>query len=104
MSARSELVAPSKPSGDGVAERRRRFHFASPASRSPGLRPTRGSGLGAVIDIEAGAAAADCADDPDEEAHAAAYTAAPSRAGSRARRAAGAPRNALVITLSDLRV
>src|SRR6478752_6749244 len=99
MKARSELVAPSKPSGAGVVETSLMFQAASPASRSPALRPMRGSGLGGFIDMERGAAATDV----DEDAHAAAYTAAPSSAGSSAQRA-GAPKNDAGFTFSDLRV
>src|SRR6187551_3337218 len=39
-------------SGGRFAETRRRFQIASPASHMPGLRPIRGSGLGAA-DVEA---------------------------------------------------
>src|SRR5688572_1582845 len=42
-------------SGGRAAARSRRFQTASPASHSPGLRPMRGSGLGAPDDEEAGA-------------------------------------------------
>src|SRR5687767_10807071 len=41
----------AKAGGVGVFETTRRFHTASPASRRPARRPTRGSGLGAAVDI-----------------------------------------------------
>src|SRR6516225_8417582 len=41
---------PSDFSLGGVDEIRRMFHAACPASHSPGLRPTRGSGDGFVAD------------------------------------------------------
>ena len=65
MNARSEFRAVAKSGGDGVLETSRRFQIASPASWSPGLRPTRGSGLGAAA--EAAGAGAD-APPPVEEA------------------------------------
>src|SRR5690606_28647960 len=46
VKARSELVEPSKRSGDLVVESRRMFQNAVPASYIPALNPTRGSGLG----------------------------------------------------------
>src|SRR5579885_1596476 len=48
LNARSEFVTPAKPCGAGVCETMRRFQIASPASWSPALRPTRGSGDGAT--------------------------------------------------------
>src|SRR5512133_1982888 len=45
---RSELVMPAKSFGGGVCETFRMFQIASPASSSPALRPTRGSGDGAA--------------------------------------------------------
>src|SRR5215207_10208107 len=51
VNAMSELVIPVKSSGDGFSETTFRFHTASPASCSPALRPTRGSGLGASADF-----------------------------------------------------
>ncbi len=50
MNARSELVFPANGSDGGVSETTRRFQAASPASAIPAWRPTRGSGLGAVVD------------------------------------------------------
>src|SRR5215217_5104982 len=47
--ARSEFVMPVNPSGGGVLEIFRMFQIASPASLSPALSPTRGSGDGAAI-------------------------------------------------------
>src|SRR5437667_6973145 len=61
MNARSELVMPANFSGGGVFETTRRFHVASPAFMSPARRPTRGSGLGATVDMFA----------PPDDAHAA---------------------------------
>src|SRR5688500_16811263 len=55
--ARSEFLSRASTKGarnfsDGfVVEISRMFQFATPASNQPGLRPTRGSGLGAVTDI-----------------------------------------------------
>src|SRR3989454_7010843 len=51
VKARSELVTPANFSEGGVFETTRRFHDASPASMSPARRPTRGSGLGATVDM-----------------------------------------------------
>src|SRR3954452_5581718 len=48
--ARSECVAPNDLPFGGVVESIRMFHAACPASQRPGLRPTRGSGVGAVAD------------------------------------------------------
>src|SRR5437667_11448463 len=61
MNARSELVMPANFSGGGVFETTRRFHVASPAFMTPARRPTRGSGLGATVDMFA----------PPDDAHAA---------------------------------
>src|ERR1051325_3762228 len=44
---RSELVIPANPCGDWTCDTFRMFQIASPASWSPALRPTRGSGDGA---------------------------------------------------------
>src|SRR3954470_23161282 len=44
------LFSPSDFSLGGVAEMRRMFQAACPAFHQPALRPTRGSGLGAVPD------------------------------------------------------
>jgi hypothetical protein len=44
-------VIPAKLAGGGVLETTRRFHDASPAFMRPARRPTRGSGLGAAVDI-----------------------------------------------------
>jgi hypothetical protein len=41
----SEFIVALKFSGGGVLETARRFHIASPASRRPARRPTRGSGM-----------------------------------------------------------
>src|SRR5579884_3929779 len=49
VNARSEFVTPAKCSGAGVCEIIRRFQIASPASWRPALRPTRGSGDGAMM-------------------------------------------------------
>jgi hypothetical protein len=59
VKARSEFVSLPSPgvlglvnfSDGGVAETNRRFHIAVPGSHQPALRPTRGSGLGAAVDI-----------------------------------------------------
>src|SRR5712692_9489618 len=48
--ARSECVAPSTFPLGGVVEIMRMFHAAWPASQRPALSPTRGSGVGAVIE------------------------------------------------------
>src|SRR5689334_11297331 len=51
MKARSECVAPRTFGfAGGVVEIMRMFHAASPASHTPALSPTRGSGVGAVAD------------------------------------------------------
>src|SRR5213593_1994354 len=50
VKARSECVAPADDALGGVAEIMRMFHAACAASQRPGLRPTRGSGDGAVPD------------------------------------------------------
>src|SRR5689334_3017616 len=50
LKARSECVAPSVFPVGGVVEIIFMFHAASPASQRPGLRPTRGSGVGATSD------------------------------------------------------
>src|SRR5437660_10398886 len=50
VNARSECVAPSTFPFGGVVESMRMFHAACAASQRPGLRPTRGSGVGAVSD------------------------------------------------------
>src|SRR3954452_5541925 len=44
-------MPPTNCSGGRDFETTRRFQTASPASHRPGLRPTRGSGLGAAEDI-----------------------------------------------------
>src|ERR1700722_5138254 len=51
MNAMSELVLSRNCSVGRVLETRRTFHAASAASQSPPLRPTRGSGLGARVDV-----------------------------------------------------
>src|SRR5207244_10820965 len=61
MNARSELVMPPNFSGGGVLESTCKFQVASAAFMSPARRPTRGSGLGATVDMFA----------PPDEAHAA---------------------------------
>src|SRR5260370_25835479 len=71
--ARSELVTPANFSDGGVFETTRRFHDASPASMSPARRPTRGSGVGATVDMLA----------PPEDAHAARHTQATVSAADR---------------------
>ena len=59
----------------GVFEASRRFHAAAPASNQPALSPTRGSGLGAELDMFIGPGIPACvADDEVEVAHAAAST------------------------------
>ena len=45
-------------------ERRRRFHCAWPAFQRPALRPTRGSGLGALTDMSPAGDAPELADMP----------------------------------------
>src|SRR6476646_10028954 len=50
LNARSEWVAPSTRPVGGVVDSMRMFHAACAASQRPGLRPTRGSGDGAVIE------------------------------------------------------
>src|SRR5262245_3307266 len=50
LKARSEWMAPADASLGGVVEIMRMFQAAWPASQRPAARPTRGSGLGAVID------------------------------------------------------
>src|SRR4030095_15449458 len=50
LNARSECVAPSDFPVGGVVEMRFMFHAACPASHQPALRPTRGSGDGAVAE------------------------------------------------------
>src|SRR6266487_4117351 len=42
---------PRNCSDGGVCESTRRFHTASPAFIRPAWRPTRGSGLGAAVDL-----------------------------------------------------
>src|ERR1700691_3114076 len=49
--ARSEFVLSTKSLDGGELDTRRMFHDAWPASNSPALRPTRGSGLGGVGDM-----------------------------------------------------
>src|SRR6266568_7208792 len=57
--ARSEFTSRRSPgvlglmklSDGGVFDTRRRFHPASPALNQPARSPTRGSGLGAAIDM-----------------------------------------------------
>src|SRR5690348_4623710 len=53
VKARSEFVIPANFGDGGVCESTWRFHDASPALNSPALRPTRGSGFGAAVDIVA---------------------------------------------------
>src|SRR5262245_40731997 len=50
VNARSECVAPADDSLGGVVETMRMFQAACPASQRPAFRPTRGSGLGGVIE------------------------------------------------------
>src|ERR1041385_401443 len=80
MKARSELVSLRSPGvlglmksfDGGVFETTRRFHAASPAFIHPARRPTRGSGLGAVLERSGrGAAPIEADEEDDEEAHAA---------------------------------
>src|SRR5690242_15477947 len=61
VNARSELVTPKNFPGGGVLETTRMFQVASSAFMSPARRPTRGSGLGATVDMLA----------PPDDAHAA---------------------------------
>src|SRR6185437_14369454 len=51
VKARSELVMPTNCSDGLVCESTSRFHDASPASYSPALSPTRGSGFGSPGDM-----------------------------------------------------
>src|SRR2546430_12474422 len=50
LNARSECVAPSDLPVGGVVDTMFMFQAASPASHHPALRPTRGSGEGAVAE------------------------------------------------------
>jgi hypothetical protein len=50
LKARSELNCVLKGAGDGVVDTRLMFQEASAASRRPGRSPTRGSGLGGVVE------------------------------------------------------
>ena len=50
MKAKSECVAPREASLGGVCEIMRMFQAACAASHRPAARPTRGSGLGAIIE------------------------------------------------------
>src|SRR5689334_17143275 len=50
VKARSECVAPADDALGGVVEIMRMFHAACAASQRPGARPTRGSGVGGVIE------------------------------------------------------
>src|SRR5947209_3916825 len=85
MNARSEFVEPTNFSDGAVLEIKRRFHDASPArsrmravaeSRRPGLSPTRGSGLGADVDMFGAGDALGLEDIvDDDEAHAFTYSA-----------------------------
>src|SRR5580765_6175404 len=50
VNARSECVEPSTRPFGGVVDSIRMFHAAWAASQRPALRPTRGSGTGAVAD------------------------------------------------------
>src|ERR1043165_4667069 len=67
--ARSELMTPLNPSGEGVLETSRRFQAACPASQSPGFKPTRGSGFGGAAVPMAGAGDAVPPLPPLEDAH-----------------------------------
>src|SRR4051812_2460006 len=49
VNARSELVTPTNFADGGVADTTFMFQAASPASATPALRPTRGSGLGGPV-------------------------------------------------------
>src|ERR1700722_753431 len=71
MNAMSEFVSPRNLPVGRVVETRRTFQAACPASHSPALRPTRGSGLGAFVDMLAAGAGAAPGGEP-EGAHAAA--------------------------------
>src|ERR687889_1455342 len=51
LNARSDLVTSTNCSEGGVLDSIRRFHTAWPASILPARRPTRGSGLGAEVDL-----------------------------------------------------
>src|SRR5262245_6534413 len=51
VKARSECVAPADDALGGVVEIMRRFHAACAASQRPGARPTRGSGVGGIIEM-----------------------------------------------------
>src|SRR6267154_967923 len=51
VNARSEFVTPRNFPGGGVFETTRMFQDASWAFISPARRPTRGSGLGATVDM-----------------------------------------------------
>src|SRR3979411_1926885 len=74
MKARSELVMPLKLAGGGVFDTTRRFHDASAASIRPARRPTRGSGLGAAMDMSAVGAMVPLLEDMVADAHPAAAT------------------------------
>src|SRR5262249_769138 len=70
VKARSELVIPVNFSDGGVFESTCRFQAASPASNFPARRPTRGSGLGAVVDMSPVGVGALAPETTAERAHA----------------------------------
>src|SRR3954453_20908577 len=70
--ARSELVIPRNCCDGGVFETTRRFHAASSAFIRPARRPTRGSGLGAAVDMLPAGDGLVASGDGGERAHAAA--------------------------------
>src|SRR5258708_533476 len=72
LKARSELVIPRNGADGGVFETTRRFHVASSAFIRPARRPTRGSGLGAAVDMLPAGDGLLASGDDAERAHAAA--------------------------------
>src|SRR4051812_34909179 len=89
MNARSEFVEPTNCVEGGVFETRRRFHAASPAfsriravaeSRRRGRSPTRGSGLGGVVDMLIAGDALVLLPEAEDDAHAVTYRAPAARA------------------------
>src|SRR5689334_23124542 len=82
---------PTKGSGDGVCDTMRRFQIAEPASWRPALRPTRGSGSGALMSgadmsaVDIAAPAGITEGELELPAQAARANAAPKPAATRAR-------------------
>ena len=75
MNARSEFVLPTNFPDGFVVDTSFMFHSASPASYMPPFSPTRGSGLGAAIDIFGDGAPPAIEDDDDAHADSAAISA-----------------------------